>query len=190
MFDNHSRLVRWAVALSMAALIGCNPLAVKKGEKGQQETRRVLAVVNGSAITIDDFEKEVETLPLDLRPMTRTTEGKAELLDTMIVRELIMQEALQNDTGRSRAAVDKLEGLKKRALVEEYLRKKSTEVAPAKPYKVFQEFREQLKKSARIIIPEEDGVDAGDENNLNPQQLELLRHLLDQSLTGDDVQPR
>jgi len=195
-FDNHTKLVRRAaVALSLAVLIGCNPQAVRKGENGQQETGRVLAVVNGSALTTDDFEKEVETLPVDLKPMAHTAEGKEELLDTMIVRELIMQEAIKDNTGRSRAAVDKLDGLKKRILVDEYLQKKIKEqnkasVAPAKPQKVLQEIKEELKKSARIIIPEEDGVDAGDENNLNPQQLKLLRHLLDRDLTGDDVHPR
>lgn len=156
MFENCTRLVSCAaVGLSLILLVGCNPQAIRKTEYGGQEKGRVLAVVNGSALTTDDFEKDVNRLPSDLKPLAHTAEGKVELLESMIVRELIRQETTTSKTGRSRALV-----------------------TSSKPYELFQEIRDELMKSASIIMPEEDGVDAGDEENLKPQQIELLRNYL------------
>ncbi len=167
MFDNHTRLFTpFAATLILATLVACNPQTVKRGDDGERKTRRVLAMVNDRVITTADFEREVETLPPDLKPLAHTVEGKEELLDTMIVRELIRQAAVNNGTGRNRGGATSA-GLRLR------------------------ETGEELKRSARIVIPEEDGVDGGDDDlNFDYRQLQLLGHYLDRALTGDDDYPR
>ena len=112
-----------AIALCLALLIGCQTKSAQEGNKPRKEGQTV-AEVNGSVITTADFKKEVETLPPYLRPMTETPEGKKELLDTMIIREIIMQQAQKDGLDKSQAVTDKLEELKKRVVVEAFLKKK------------------------------------------------------------------
>ncbi len=115
--------------ICMLALFGCN---AKKDGAAKQESKPsgpVLAEVGGTTITVDAFKKEMDNLPPYLKPMTETAEGKKEMLETMIIRELIMQEATKEGVENSPAVKDKLEELKKRLVVEAYLKKKVEEQA-------------------------------------------------------------
>jgi peptidyl-prolyl cis-trans isomerase C len=112
-----------AVALCLALVVGCQSKSSQEGKKGQSGGQTV-AEVNGAVITTTDFKKEAENLPPYLRPMAETPDGKKELLDTMIIREIIMQQAQKDGIDKGQAVTDKLEELKKRVIVEAYLKKK------------------------------------------------------------------
>ena len=116
-----------ALALCVAGT-GCKQQA---GSEAKKDTKGgvVLAEVNGATITDADFYKEQENLPPYLKPMTETPEGKKEMLDTMVVRELIMQQAQKDGIDKSPAVAAKLEDLKKRVIVEAFLKKKVEESA-------------------------------------------------------------
>jgi len=115
-----------ALALCVAGT-GCKQQA---GEAKQEaKSGVVLAEVNGTTITDAEFYKEQENLPPYLKPMTETAEGKKEMLDTMVVRELIMQQAQKDGIDKSPAVAAKLEDLKKRVIVEAFLKKKVEESA-------------------------------------------------------------
>lgn len=117
------------VAVSVIALIGCNG---KKEGAATTETKPsgpVLAEVGGTTITVASFNKEMENLPPYLKPMTETADGKKEMLETMIIRELILQEASKDGIENTPAVKEKLDELKKRLVVEAYLKKKVEEQA-------------------------------------------------------------
>ena len=118
------------VAFCVTAIFGCKAKTGTEGAKeSQKKSGQVLAEVNGAVITTADYNKEIETLPPYLKPMTETAEGKKELLDTMVVRELILQQAGKDGIDKSQAVADKLEELKKRVVVEAFLKKKVEEQA-------------------------------------------------------------
>ena len=125
----HLRKTAALLALTLAlGVTGCKQEATeakKEGSKGGV----VLAEVNGVTITDADFYKEQESLPPYLKPMTETPEGKREMLDTMMVRELILQQAKKDGIDKSAAVEAKLEDLKKRVVVEAFLKKKVEESA-------------------------------------------------------------
>jgi peptidyl-prolyl cis-trans isomerase C/foldase protein PrsA len=85
--------VRWAAALSAAALALCS-CAEKKGPR---EDPQVVAVVNGQPIGRADFEKELsrEMATLDGSPRSpeQAEPFKRTLLDTLIDRALLLQAA-------------------------------------------------------------------------------------------------
>lgn len=114
------------VIMSVVAIAGCNPKTPTAGKDGKS-AGQTLAEVNGTVITTEDFKKEVETLPPYLKPMTETLEGKKEMLETMVIRELILQEAKKEGVESSPAVAEKLADLKKRVVVEAYLKKKVEE---------------------------------------------------------------
>lgn len=111
-----------ALALSVAAA-GCKQQATSEAKK-EDKSGVVLAEVNGTPITDKEFYKEQENLPPYLKPMTETPDGRKEMLDTMVVRELIMQEAQKEGLDKSPEVASKLEDLKKRVIVEAFLKKK------------------------------------------------------------------
>jgi peptidyl-prolyl cis-trans isomerase C len=108
---------------------GCKKEGGSEAGKEAEKKGVVLAEVNGDKITDQEFYKEQENLPPYLKPMTETPEGKKEMLDTMVVRDLIMQEAKKSGIDKSPAVEAKLEDLKKRVIVEAYLKKKVEESA-------------------------------------------------------------
>ena len=117
------------VVLSVMALFGCNGKKESDVKKESAPSSPVLAEVGSTKITVDAFKKELENLPPYLKPMTETADGKKEMLDTMIIRELILQEAAKDGIENTPAVKEKLEELKKRLVVEAYLKKKVEEQA-------------------------------------------------------------
>ncbi len=117
----YTRLVKPLIPLACSlALFACKPASnVETKKEG-----KVLAEVNGKAITVEDFNAEVENLPPYIRPMAQAPEGKKELLDSMIVRELVLEQAKKDGIDTSKEVVARMEDLKKRVIVEAFLRKK------------------------------------------------------------------
>jgi peptidyl-prolyl cis-trans isomerase C len=155
---------------SLAVIVACTALfsgcGAKKGEEGQKpakSTGEVLAEVNGMTITTDDFKKELENLPPYLKPMTETDEGKKEMLETMVIRELILQQAKKDGIDKSPLVAEKLEELKKRLVVEAYLKKKVEEqssLADAELQKFYDENKDKFKtgdqiKASHILVKDE-----------------------------------
>ncbi|RQW76738.1 MAG: peptidylprolyl isomerase, partial [Geobacter sp.] len=124
----HNRFVRCAaIILCVAALAGCKSKGPEAGKT--EKTGQVLAEVNGATITTDDFKKEVAVLPPYLKQMVETPEGRKEMLDSMVVRELVLQDAQKQGVDKSPEIAAKIEDLKKRVVVETYLKKKVEEQA-------------------------------------------------------------
>lgn len=114
-----------AVAACATALMAC-----QGGQSGSSNTAapksevKVLAEVNGKKLTSEDFAKELKNLPDYLKAMAETPQGRKEMLDTMIIRELILQQANKDGVDKSKDIEEKLQDLKKRLIVEAFLKKK------------------------------------------------------------------
>lgn len=150
------------LALCVAALAGCGPKTTGEAKK-EVKSGPVLAEVNGTVITTGDFKKELENLPPYLKPMTETPEGKKEMLETMIIRELILQEAKKSGIDKSQAVADKLEDLKKRIIVESFLKQKVEEqanISDADLQKFYDQNKDKFKsgdevKASHILVKTE-----------------------------------
>ncbi len=141
-----------ATALCLLAFSGC---ASKNGEPGKKAEKKgqVLAEVNGAVITTEDYKKEVELLPPYLKPMTETAEGRKEMIDSMIVRELVMQEAKKAGIDKSPEVADRLEDLKKRVVIEAYWKHKVEEqakISDADLQKYYDQNKEKFKTSDQV----------------------------------------
>ncbi|HXC93098.1 MAG TPA: peptidylprolyl isomerase [Geobacteraceae bacterium] len=111
----------------MLALFGCNGKKDTAAKNEAKPTGAVLAEVSGTNITVDSFKKEIDSLPPYLKPMADSADGKKEMLETMIIRELILQDAAKDGIENTPAVKEKLDELKKRLVVEAYLKKKVEE---------------------------------------------------------------
>ena len=153
-----------ALAICGSLLFGCQ----SKGGSGSvaepaKKEGQVLAEVNGMTITSGDFKKELDNLPPYLKPMAETPEGKKELLDTMVVRELILEQAKKDGVDSSKEVAAKLEDLKKRVIVEAFLKKKVEEqaqISDAELQKFYDENKDKFKtgdqvRAAHILVKTE-----------------------------------
>jgi len=112
-------------ALAVASLVAC-----QGGNSGTSSSStaskdaKVLATVNGTKITSDDFDREVKALPEYIRTMADTPQGKKEMIDTLVMRELILQQATKDGIDKGKEIEEKLAELKKRIIVDTYLKTK------------------------------------------------------------------
>lgn len=129
------------------ALFACKP-----GEQAKSGGT-ILADVNGNAITTEDFKNEVDRLPPYLKPMVQSPEGKKELLDSMVVREIILEQAKKDGVDKSKEVTDRLEDLRKRLIVETYLKKKVEQdavVSDAELKKFYDENKDKFKSGEQV----------------------------------------
>jgi peptidyl-prolyl cis-trans isomerase C len=90
---------------------------------------RVLAVVDGEPLTEASLQKEVENLPPYVRPILETAAGRAQFLESVITRNLLMREALRRGIDRRPEVADRI-GMARKSIVLEALLRDVAEKAP------------------------------------------------------------
>ncbi len=143
-------VVRAALPMVLAlALCACKPATTQQEKK----EGKVLAEVNGHVITTDDFRKEADRLPPYLRPMVQSAEGKKELLDSMVFREIILEKARKEGIDKSKEVTDLLEDLRKRVIAETYLKKKveqDAKISDAEMKNFYEQNKERFKSGEEV----------------------------------------
>lgn len=143
-----------AAVLCAAALFGCQGGTPSSGTKAEAKKEgQVLAEVNGGSITTGDFNRELKNLPEYLKTMADTPEGRKEMLDTMVIRELILQQASKDGLDKGADIEEKLRDLKKRLIVESFLKKKvetESQVSDADLQKFYEQNKEKFKTGEQI----------------------------------------
>jgi peptidyl-prolyl cis-trans isomerase C len=138
----------------VAALVGCQGGATSGGSKPEgKKEGKVLAEVNSGSITTGDFDRELKNLPEYLKAMADTPQGRKEMLDTMVIRELILQQASKDGLDKGAEIEDKLQDLKKRLIVESFLKKKvevESKVSDEDMKKFYEQNKDKFKTGEQI----------------------------------------
>lgn len=152
---NRSYFIRIAiVALCAAAFTGCKQKAPEAKDNG-----KVLAEVNGTKITIGEFNREVENLPPQYKPFAASPDGQRQLIDTMVVRQLMLDQAKKDGIDKSKEVSEKVEDVKKRIVIDEYLKKKAV-IDEAELKQFYEQSKEKMKtgpqvKASHILVKSE-----------------------------------
>ncbi len=101
--------------LTVFLVLGC---AKKEEQKGQY-----LVKINGITITKEDLKKEVEALPPFAQKMFEGEEGIARLIDELIKKELLYQEAKKKGLDKDTAYLKKVADSQKLILISALLEK-------------------------------------------------------------------
>ncbi len=144
----------FTATLCVAALVGCQGGTTTGGSQstGKKESK-VLAEVNGGTITTADFDRELKNLPEYLKAMADTPQGRKEMLDTMVIRELILQQAAKDGLDKGPEIEEKLQDLKKRLIVESFLKKKveaESKVSDEDMKKFYEQNKDKFKSGEQI----------------------------------------
>lgn len=112
-------------SIGLLALVACKEASKSSdGAKSPKKEVKVLAEVNGKAITSEDFDREVKALPEYVRAVADTPKGRKEMIDTLVMRELILQSAAKEGIDKSKDIDEKLADIRKRLVIDTYLKKK------------------------------------------------------------------
>ncbi|MBW4055450.1 MAG: peptidylprolyl isomerase [Proteobacteria bacterium] len=140
--------------ICVVALVGCQGGATSSESQSQgKKEGKVLADVNSGTITTGDFDRELKNLPEYLKAMADTPQGRKEMLDTMIIRELILQQAAKDGLDKSPEIAEKLQDLKKRLIVESFLKKKvetEAKVSDEDLKKFYEQNKDKFKSGEQI----------------------------------------
>ncbi len=144
----------FTATLCVAALVGCQGSSTSGGAKTEgKKDGKVLAEVNGGSITTGDFDRELKNLPEYLKAMADTPQGRKEMLDTMVIRELILQQASKDGLDKGAEIEEKLQDLKKRLIVESFLKKKveiESKVSDDDMKKFYEQNKDKFKSGEQI----------------------------------------
>ena len=144
----------FTVTLCVAAIVGCQGGTTSGGAKSEgKKEGKVLAEVNSGSITTGDFERELKNLPEYLKAMADTAQGRKEMLDTMVIRELILQQAAKDGLDKGPELEEKLQDLKKRLIVESFLKKKvevESKVSDEDMKKFYEQNKDKFKSGEQI----------------------------------------
>lgn len=105
------------------------PLLSSCGEAGKGKQDKVLAMVNGQPITEAMLDEEAKSLPPYVRPILDTPSGRMQFLESLITRDLLMQEALRRGMDRKEEVRERL-SMARRSILLEALLREVTENAP------------------------------------------------------------
>lgn len=164
------------VAATVAVIIsfsvfGCKSESAKTGENAAPKGE-VIAEVNGTPITSDQFNKELKGLPPQLQGLAQSVEGKKQLLDTMITQQIILQQAKKDGLDKSKEVADQLADLKDKVVVQAYLKKKLENIATisdADLQKMYEQNKErfrtgdQIKASHILVKTDKEAQDVEDQ---------------------------
>lgn len=103
-------------------MIGAIVLSACSGAPGHGTQGKTVALVDGEAITEAAIRKEAEGLPAYMRPILETPEGRAQFLESVITRDLLLREALRRGVERRPEVADRLAMARKSILLEALLR--------------------------------------------------------------------
>ena len=144
----------FTATLCVAALVGCQgSSSTGGGTSGGKKEGKVLAEVNSGSITTGDFDRELKNLPEYLKAMADTPQGRKEMLDTMVIRELILQQASKDGLDKGPEIEEKLQDLRKRLIVESFLKKKvevESKVSDEDMKKFYEQNKDKFKSGEQI----------------------------------------
>ncbi len=124
----------------------------------ESPTNSVLAEVNTSTITKEDFIEKINRLPEWARSRFQSEKGKKEFLEEIIKEELLYQEAKKQGLNKDKKFQDRVEEFKKMTLISALLKKEIEEKAKtdAKELREFYDKnRDEFKKEGRLSDFEE-----------------------------------
>ena len=115
----------------------------------------VLAAVGGTAITVEDFENEIRSLPEHTQKRMKTGEEKKKHLDKMIEEILLLDEAQKRGVDRDEEIRAKVERYRRRLITEKLYQevaKEKSQVGEEEIQKYFQAHKEQFVQKERIRV--------------------------------------
>jgi len=119
----------------------------------KKDSGKAIATINGEKITVQEFNAELDKIPMNMKMLVATQSGKREFLDRLIVQKLLLKEAKKENVDKDKSFQERLEEIKQQLTIEQLLKKKmSAELnfSDADLEKYYEEHKEEFKRGQEI----------------------------------------
>ena len=93
---------------------------------GKKEDGRVLATIDGQKITLEEFNKELDRIPANMKMLVLTQSGKQSFLDRYVVKRLLLEEAKKENIEKDKDFQERANDIREQLIIESLLKKKVT----------------------------------------------------------------
>jgi peptidyl-prolyl cis-trans isomerase C len=90
----------------------------------KKDNSKVLVSIDGDAITLEEFNKELDKIPMNMKMLVATQSGKKTYLDRLIMKKLLLREAAKSNIENEKDFQNRLADIKDQLLIESLLKKK------------------------------------------------------------------
>jgi len=91
---------------------------------GKTDNSKVLATIDDEKITINEFNKELDKIPINMKMMVATQSGKKNYLEKIIMKKLLLREARKENIEKDSEFQERLKEVKEQLIIESLLKKK------------------------------------------------------------------
>lgn len=119
----------------------------------KKDNGKAIATIDGEKITVQEFNAELDKIPMNMKMMVATQSGKKDFLNRLIVKKLLLKEAKKENVDKEKSFQEKLEDIKEQLIIEQLLKKKvSAELnfSDADLEKYYEEHKEEFKRGQEI----------------------------------------
>ncbi|MCX5799404.1 MAG: peptidylprolyl isomerase [Proteobacteria bacterium] len=85
---------------------------------------KVLATIDNDKITLEEFNKELDRIPMNMKMLVATQSGKKNYLDRLVVKKLLLKEAPKEKIESEKDFQAKLVDIREQLVIESLLKKK------------------------------------------------------------------
>jgi peptidyl-prolyl cis-trans isomerase C len=137
----------------MKKLVVCLFLALLVISCAKKDDGKVLATIDGEKITLQEFTKELDKIPMNMKMLVASESGKKNYLDRLVVKKLLLKEASKAKIESDKEFQDRVNDIKEQLLIEALLKKKitaDTQMSEDDLKKYYEEHKEEFKKDREI----------------------------------------
>ena len=118
---------------------------------------KILAKVNGKAITENDLQEVMKTLPPNYKTLESNPQFRKQILENMIKEELLYQQALKEGIDKDPEVQKEIEMMKKRIIVQALLRRhvkpEDVKVSDSEAKAFYEKNKERFKDANGKAVP-------------------------------------
>lgn len=117
------------------------------------DSSKVLATIDNEKITIDEFNKDLDKIPVNMKMIVATQSGKKNYLEKLIIKKLLMREAKKENIEKDKEFQDRLSEIKEQLILELLLKKKinlDSQITEDDMKKYYEKNKETFKREREI----------------------------------------
>jgi peptidyl-prolyl cis-trans isomerase C len=119
----------------------------------KKDDGKALATIDGEKVTLQEFNKELDKIPANMKMLVASESGKKNYLDRLIVKKLLLKEASKAKIESEKDFQERVNDIKEQLLIETLLKKKitaDTQMTEDDLKKYYDEHKEEFKKDREI----------------------------------------
>lgn len=119
----------------------------------KKDDGKVLATIDDQKITLDEFNKELDKIPMNMKMLVASESGKKNYLDRLVVKKLLLREVSKEKIENDKEFQERFNDIKEQLLIEALLKKKitaQTQMSEDDLKKYYEEHKEDFKKDREL----------------------------------------